>query len=176
MLRRLSILAVAICVLPLAGCITLLTRTATEPTSGPRARIRVIGSGGDLLVTPERQPDGKRGSMIAHGFLWPGTRSRIGMPDGEDATKWADEYYVMADQDIVVTYDFRVDTPGTQYGPGTSQRCGPIDAKFHVAADEDYEVSAAVGPTRCLIVVTRLIAVDGRVTLKVPVPLKPRFP
>ncbi|UPG85505.1 hypothetical protein L2Y94_19730 [Luteibacter aegosomatis] len=171
-----AMLATAVTAVMLSGCMTALLPKASEPTSGPRARIRLIGGAGDLMIRPEKQPGDKRGDMVAHGLLWPGNRARIGMPDDEEPTRLADEHYVIADQDIDAFFSFRMDTPGNKYEPGTIQKCGPIDAKFHVDDGGDYEVSSRITNKECFIVVRRLLAVNGRIVTKMPVMLKPRFP
>lgn len=175
MLRK-SFIAAAVLV-SLSAC-TVFVPKATEPDEGPRARIRVVGAAGDLIVTPQKQPGGRHGGFVGHGLLYPGTRHKLGMPDHEEPTKWADEYYVMAGQDVQVYYYFDMVTPGNKYGPGTRQTCGGINVDFHVDEGADYEVSVRnEGAAReCVVEVMRIISLDGK-THFLPVPLRPHvFP
>jgi hypothetical protein len=173
MLRK-SFIAAAV-MASLSAC-TVFVPKASEPDEGPRARIRVVGAAGDLIVTPQKQPGGRHGGFVSHGILYPGTRHKLGMPDREEPRKWADEYYVIADQDVQVYYYFDIVTPGNKYEPGARQTCGGINVDFHVDEGADYEVSARNDARKCVVEVTRIVSLDGK-TLFLPVPLKPHaFP
>jgi hypothetical protein len=156
----------------LSAC-TVFIPKATEPSEGPRARIRVIGASGELIVTPEKQPGGRHGGFVGHDVLYPGTRHKLGMPDREKPTRWADEYYVVADQNVHVYYHSDIVMPGNKYSPGTHNTCGN-SADFHVDEGADYEVSVrekgfAQG---CVLEVMRIVNQDGK-TQFLPVLLKP---
>ncbi|WP_036116530.1 MULTISPECIES: hypothetical protein [Rhodanobacteraceae] len=126
-------------------------------------------------MTPKRQPGGRHGGFVAHGVLYPGSRQKLGMPDHEEPTSWADEYYVEADQDVQVWFTYDLRTPGSKYAPGTRQSCGPVDGQFHVDEGADYEVSARVdaGMRGCFVDVKRIVELNGKVYF-LPVRVGPR--
>jgi hypothetical protein len=164
-----------ISLIALSGC-TLFTPKASEPTDGLRARVRVIGGGGDLVVSPARQPGEIHGSFVAHSFLYPGARQKLGMPDRDQRTGSADEYYVVGDQDVRVYFKYDVILPGDKFTPGRREKCGPIDGEFHAAAGMDYEVSASFDPQHggCVINVTSIVSKDGCAVAFLPVPIQRR--
>jgi len=159
----------------LSAC-TVFTPKAAEPTEGARARVRVIGGGGDLIVTPDQQPGEKHGGFVAHSFLYPGARQKLGIPDRNESTRSADEYYVIGDQDVRVYFNYDAIIPGDKFTPGRREKCGPLDGQFHAVAGMDYEVSASFDPKGpgCVINVTSIVEKDGRAVAYLPVPVKPR--
>jgi hypothetical protein len=151
----------------LASCATLKP-TAEQPTSGPRARIRLAAFAGELSVLVT-QPDGRPGTLYARSGFYPG-KSDLGMPKG--ATGWPgnNEYYVVGNQDIVARSTItRVPSSASP----VASHC-EVAAKIHVDAGKDYEISVVTGQgaeawmmTSCFITATQLVTQpDGRVGLK----------
>lgn len=164
-----------ISLIALTGC-TVFTPKAAEPDEGARARVRVVGGGGDLVVTPDKQPGEAHGAFVAHSFLYTGARQTLGMPDNEEHSRSADEYYVIGDQDVQVSFNYNAIVPGDKFTPGRSEKCGPIDGQFHAVAGADYQVSAKFDPKShgCVINVSSIISKDGHTVDFQPVPVMPR--
>lgn len=159
----------------LSGC-TTFTPKAAEPDEGARARVRVIGGGGDLVVTPDKQPGEAHGGFMAHSFLYTGARQTLGMPDNDEHSRSADEYYVIGDQGVQVSFNYNVIVPGDKFTPGRREKCGPIDGQFHAVAGADYQVSASFDPKShgCVINVSSIVSKGGRTVEFQPVPVVPR--
>lgn len=125
-----------------SGCTTLKS-TARQPTEGPRARIR-LASFADELEVEVREPGGSKGTLYTRSGFYPGKVADLGMPVGPAGRSGYNEYYVVADQDPIVTLHVThvvSNSPTMQW-----QSYCAAKGTFHVDAGKDYELDAVILP------------------------------
>lgn len=125
-----------------SGCTTLKS-TARQPTEGPRARIR-LASFADELEVEVREPGGTKGVLYARSGFYPGKTADLGMPLGPAGQSGRNEYFVVADQDPIVTLHVThvvSNSPTMQW-----QSYCAAKGTFHVDASKDYELDAVILP------------------------------
>jgi hypothetical protein len=157
----------------LASCTTVMP-TAQQPTSGPRARVRLAAFADELNVQVT-QPDGKKGTLYARSGFYPGS-SDLGMPKGATGWPGRNEYYVVGNQDVLAHSNItRVPSSASR----VASHC-EVSARIHIEAGKDYEISVVTGQgaeawmmTSCFITATQLISLpNGEVRMQ-PVPVIP---
>lgn len=165
----------------LSGCFVASTvkselSSYAEPSGENLAHIRLIGSR-NVKVYPNStcaRLDVPGGGYPA-GPQWGGQRKRdLGMPKMHDAPKHFVEVAARPDQPIATTFAFYAEShrapiagvPGMQ-GSKTSSGCR-VTGSFIPEANANYEARAIWGWRQCVVLVNRLVEVDGHVR-RVPV-------
>jgi hypothetical protein len=160
--------AVAVVVLILAGCISMLTYN--EPDSGPRARVRFVTSTGMVTVlrsyADAQCSQGEAEMMrLRRGVLLNSAPKRLGMPLWAYDDNAAKEVYVSA----ATTFHGMFQSAGRTSPLGGRKRCG-IPFSIDLGTGQDYEFYFDY--ERCSLVASEIVASpDG--SRKVPAPLIP---
>ena len=163
-----TLTAVTLTVLVLAGCISMLTYK--EPSSGPRARVRFVTSTelGTVLrsyADAQCSQGGEEMMRLRRGPLLPSAPTRLGMPLWAYHDNAAKEVYVS----VATTFHGMFQSAGRTSPLGGRQRCG-IPFSIELGTGKDYEFYFDF--ERCSLVASEIVASpDGY--RKVPAPLIP---
>lgn len=136
-------------------------RSYTEPTEGPRAKIRVY-AGAQTRIYPGDSCfniDNASYGVVGRGFNFYASNKLLGIPMKPGRGTF-DEYYLPAGVPVAISYYLHFEHPPTLQNPYTEvTECGPIGFTFIPGQDEYYETGFDFDPSRkyCSYALSRIV-------------------